>query len=76
MEYTKKTNPSSLGKSSGQIGDSALWDGPLSQIGRPHGKGSSSGINGMQISKYSCGCDYDSKPITECAKKGRYNESY
>ena len=76
MEYTKKTNSSSLGKSSGQIGDSALWDGPLSQIGRPHGKGSSSGINGMQISKYSCGCGYDPKPITECAKKGRYNESY
>tara|TARA_R110002050_G_scaffold48039_3_gene111770 strand:- start:3382 stop:3612 length:231 start_codon:yes stop_codon:yes gene_type:complete len=76
MEYTKKTNPTPPGKNSGQVGDSALWDGPLSQIGRPHGKGSSSGINGMQISKYSCGCEYDLKPITECAKKGRYNESY
>ena len=74
MEYTKKTNPSSLGKSSGQIGDSALWDGPLSQSGRPHGKGSSSGIRGMEVLKYPC--SYESKPITECAKKGRYNESY
>jgi len=74
MEYTKKTNPTPPGKNSGQIGDSALWDGPLSQMGRPHKKGSSSGINGMQILKYPC--SYESKPITECAKKGRYNESY
>ena len=74
MEYIKNTNPTPSGKKSGQIGESALWDGPLSKIGRPHGKGSSSGINGMQILKYPS--SYESKPITECAKKGRYNESY
>ena len=74
MEYTKNTNPSPPGNSPKGVGESALWDGPLSQMGRPHGKGSSSGINGMQVLKYPS--SYESKPITECAKKGRYNESY
>ena len=27
----------------GIVGENTLWDGPLSQEGRPHGKGSSSG---------------------------------
>lgn len=74
MEYEKKITSNAGGKASGQLGDSAIWDGPLSQVGRVHGKGSSSGIRGMQVLKYPC--SYESKPITECAKKGRYNESY
>ena len=74
MEYTKKIVPNATGKASGEVGESALWDGPLSQMGRPHGKGSSSGITGMQVLKYPS--PYINKPITECAKKGRYNESY
>ena len=74
MEYTKNTNPSPPGNSPKGVGESALWDGPLSQMGRPHGKGSSSGIKGMQVLKYPS--SYESKPITECAKKGRYNEPY
>ena len=74
MEYTKKPIANATGGASGEIGESALWDGPLSQAGRPHGKGSSSGIRGMEVLKYPC--SYESKPITECAKKGRYNESY
>ncbi len=35
----------------GVVGESAIWDGPLDQTGRAHGKGSSSGITGMQILK-------------------------
>ena len=27
----------------GIVGENTLWDGPLSQADRPHGKGSSSG---------------------------------
>jgi len=64
-----KIIPNATGKAQGQVGESALWDGPLSQIGRPHGKGSSSGKNGMQVLKYPTA--YDAKPITQCAK-GRY----
>ena len=33
----------------GIVGENTLWDGPLSQAGRPHGKGSSSGKNGMKL---------------------------
>ena len=64
-----KIIPNATGKAQGQVGESALWDGPLNQQGRPHGKGSSSGINGMQVLKYPTA--YDAKPITQCAK-GRY----
>ena len=74
MDYTKKIIPNATGKSNGQIGESALWDGLLSQQGRPHGKGSSSGINGMQVLKYPT--PYESKPITQCAKGGRGNGAY
>ena len=50
----------------GQVGESAIWDGPLSKEGFPMGKGSSSGINGMQVSKFPT--SYSSKPITTRAK--------
>ena len=39
------------GSKVGIVGESHIWDGPLDQEGRPHGKGSSSGITGMQILK-------------------------
>ena len=39
------------GKKVGVVGESHIWDGPLDQADRPHGKGSSSGITGMQILK-------------------------
>lgn len=42
-----KKNP----KLSGQIGENAIWDGPLDKTGFPMGKGSSSGKDGMQVSK-------------------------
>jgi hypothetical protein len=66
MDYTKKIVPIATGKASGEVGENALWDGPLSQMGRPHGKGSSSGINGMQVLKYPC--SYEAGPITQIAK--------
>jgi|TARA_R110000851_G_scaffold324736_1_gene492247 hypothetical protein len=66
MNYTKKIIPNAAGNAEGQVGEGTLWDGPLSQVGRPHGKGSSSGINGMQVLKYPS--PYESKPITQCAK--------
>ena len=35
----------------GIVGESHIWDGPLDQVGRPHGSGSSSGITGKQVLK-------------------------
>ena len=51
---------------SGQVGENAIWDGPLSKEGFPMGKGSSSGISGMEVSKYPCNCG--TGPITQHAK--------
>ena len=53
-------------KLQGQIGENAIWDGPLSKEGFPMGKGSSSGITGMQVSKYLC--SYEAGPITQTAQ--------
>ena len=52
----------------GVVGESHIWDGPLDTTGFPMGKGSSSGIKGMQIKKYPCK-SYDLQgPITLRAK--------
>ena len=48
--------------SQGDVGQNTIWDGPLSQVGRPHGVGSSSGITGMQILK--APTPYQAGPIT------------
>jgi len=53
-------------KLDGQVGESAVWNGPLSKKGFPMGHGSSSGITGMQVPKYPC--SYSDKPITQRAK--------
>ena len=53
-------------KLQGQVGENAVWDGPLSKAGFPMGVGSSSGITGMEVSKYPC--DYKAGPITQLAK--------
>jgi hypothetical protein len=45
----------------GIVGESHVWDGPLDVNGFPMGKGSSSGITGMQIKKYPCK-SYDLQP--------------
>lgn len=52
----------------GKVGESAVWDGPLSKAGFPMGKGSSSGANGMEVSKADCGCGSYKLPITQRAK--------
>ena len=53
-------------KLSGQIGENAIWDGPLSKEGFPMGVGNSNGITGLQVSKYPC--KYEAGPITSKAK--------
>ena len=53
-------------KLQGQVGENAVWDGPLSKEGFPMGVGSSSGITGMQVSKYPS--EYKAGPITQLAK--------
>ena len=60
-----KSNP----KLDGQIGENAIWDGPLDKTGFPMGKGSSSGIYGLQVSKAPCECGAG-MPITKRAKLG------
>lgn len=52
----------------GTIGENTLWDGPLSQEGRPHAKGSSSGKNPMKLKiQEPCQCGAGT-PITKRAK--------
>ncbi len=51
----------------GQVGENAVWDGPLNKEGFPMGQGSSSGKNGLEVSKYPCKCD-PGTPITSRAK--------
>ena len=53
--------------SKGNVGQNVIWDGPLSQEGRNHGKGSSSGINGMKLKLAKV--DYSAGPITAKAQK-------
>ena len=70
MSHHGKYDPSmeklKPGTKVGIVGESHVWDGPLNQEGRAHGVGSSSGITGMQVSKYPC--DYKAGPITQIAK--------
>ena len=49
----------------GIVGESALWNGPLDVDGFPMGKGSSSGKDGMELSK--ADCKYAAGPITNKA---------
>ena len=53
--------------SEGAVGQNTIWDGPLSQVGRPHIKGSSSGINGMKLKL--AATPYSAGPITSKAQK-------
>ena len=61
-------NKPAMGKAqlNGQVGENAVWDGPLDTTGFPMGKGSSSGITGMEVSKYPT--PYKAGPITNIAK--------
>jgi hypothetical protein len=53
-------------KLEGQVGENAVWDGPLSKKGFPMGNGSSSGITGLEVSKDEP--FYKAGPITMKAK--------
>jgi hypothetical protein len=65
-------NKPAMGKAqlNGKVGENAVWDGPLDTSGFPMGKGSSSGITGMEVSKASVGSD-SYAPITQRAKASR-----
>ena len=54
MHEDKAYNQASKNKKVGIVGESHIWDGPLNQSGRMHKSGSSSGITGMQVSKFPC----------------------
>tara|TARA_B110000263_G_scaffold5872_1_gene5059 strand:+ start:17 stop:220 length:204 start_codon:yes stop_codon:yes gene_type:complete len=64
--HNDKAHQKAAKGSSGVVGESHIWDGPLSQEGRLHGQGSSSGITGMQVLK--APTMYKSGPITQLAK--------
>jgi len=51
----------------GTVGESHLWDGPIDLNMLPKGKGSSSGKDGLEVSKYACK-PYSFEPITQRAK--------
>ena len=53
-------------KNKASVGQNAIWDGPLDLDALPKGKGSSSGITGLEVSKYPC--EYKGGPITQRAK--------
>mgnify|MGYP003991502953 FL=1 len=63
-----KKNTKVSSSAGGVVGENTIWDGPLSQLGRPHGKGSSSGAKGMKLKLADCGCDSIKGPITQIAK--------
>ena len=66
MHEDKAYNKASKNNKVSIVGESHIWDGPLNQDDRKHGVGSSSGITGMQVSKYPT--PYESGPITQRAK--------
>jgi len=68
MIEDKSHTHASKNNSVGIVGESQIWDGPLDQIDRPHGIGSSSGIYGMKLKLGSV--PYTAGPITQIAKKG------
>jgi len=73
MHEDKAYNKASKNNQVSIVGESHIWDGPLNQDGRSHGIGSSSGITGMQVSKYPCDpVEYQvALPITAIVKGRR-----
>jgi len=52
MQEDKAYNKASKNNKMNIVGESHIWDGPLNQADRKHVTGSSSGIKGMQVSKF------------------------
>jgi len=50
----------------GQVGENAIWEGPLDTSGFPMAPGSSSGITGMKLKMAEC--SYTPGPITKKAQ--------
>lgn len=50
----------------GQVGENAVWSGPLDTSGFPMASGSSSGITGMKLKMAKC--SYTPGPITKKAQ--------
>ena len=67
MKEDKAHTHASKNNSVGIVGESQIWDGPLDQDGRPHGKGWSAGIHGMKL-KLGAVPYSGSLPITQKAK--------
>lgn len=55
---------------SGQVGESAVWDGPLNTNMFPKGKGSSRGITGMKLNH--AGVPYKPLNAVLCAQGREY----
>ena len=65
--HTYDPHAEKMGKGKvGIVGESHIWDGPLSQVGRLHGSGSSAGITGMKLKLD--GVRYSAGPITTRAQ--------
>jgi len=71
MKEDKAYNAASKNKKVGIVGESHIWDGPLSQDNRQHAPGSSSGINGMEVSKYPTKAYPTGTPITSIAQANK-----
>jgi|TARA_R110002167_G_scaffold332748_1_gene539649 hypothetical protein len=54
----------------GQVGESAVWDGPLNTDGFPKGKGNSRGITGMKL--HHAGVPYKPLNAVLCAQGKEY----
>jgi hypothetical protein len=52
----------------GIVGETRIWDGPLDQAGRLHGKGSSNGSRGMKLKLAAVPMEACCQPITQVAK--------
>ncbi len=54
----------------GQVGENAIWDGPLNTDGFPKGKGNSRGITGMKLNH--AGVPYKPLNAVLCAQGREY----
>ena len=52
----------------GIVGETRIWDGPLDQAGRLHGKGSRNGSKGMKLKLAAVPMEACCQPITQVAK--------
>jgi hypothetical protein len=68
MIEDKSHTHASKNNSVGIVGETHVWDGPLDQSGRLHGKGSSSGSYGMKIKLADVTSEACCQPITQVAK--------